>query len=165
MSLRTTRYLKVPRAKLHELPDLFTRIDEELTEVIYGLDMVIQLLERLVGPAVPRVEVQVPPLPTPTITVPPRVEKVVAIPSKAVLTATLQIQAVEGEWREVKLVGDVVLLTADSDIYVSNRPEVGFLLTAGAYMSFYRSEAFPSIYIKSSVGTANVYLAFFEVEE
>ena len=164
MSLRTTRYLKVPRAKLHEVPDMFTRIDEELTEVIYGLDMVIQLLERLV---VPRVEVQVPPLPTPTITVPTahRVEKVVAIPSKATLSATLQMQATEEEWREVKLVGDVVLLTADSDIYVSNRPEIGFLLTAGAYMSFYRSETFPSIYVKSSVGTANVYFAFFEVEE
>jgi len=159
--------LKVPRAKLHELPDMFTRIDEELTEVIYGLDMVIQLLERLVGPAVPRVEVQVPPLPTPTITVPtaPRVEKVVAIPSKATLSATLQIQATEEEWREIKLVGDTVLLTADSDIYVSNRPEMGFLLTAGAYMSFYRSEAFPSIYVKSATGTANVYLAFFEVEK
>jgi hypothetical protein len=150
--------------------DILTSLDEGIREVIYGLDIIIQYLQALTGRAPeqvlpPRVEVTVspPPAPAPQI-VPAMPTRIVSLhPADIIGTSTVPVT--EAEYKVVPLDGDIVIVTADSDIYIAKRPGMDFPLWSNAYIIMPRSKDLNRLYIKSVMGSANAYLMFLAVGE
>ena len=151
--------------------DILTSLDEGIREVIYGLDIIIQYLQALSGrapeqlvllPPPPRVEVAVPPPPAPQIVLPTRI---VSLPCPADIIGATTVQVTEAEDKEVPLDGDIVIVTADSDIYIAKRPNLDFPLWSNAYLIMPRSKNLDRLYIKSVMGSANTYLLFLSIGE
>jgi hypothetical protein len=155
--------------------DILTSLDEALREVIYGLDIIIQYLQVLTGrapeqlvllPPPPRVEVTAPPPPAPQIQIVPAMPtRIVSLPYPADIIGTTTVSATEAEYKEVPLDGDIVIVTADSDIYVAKRPNMDFPLWSNAYLIMPRSKNLDRLYIKSVMGSANAYLMFLAIGE
>jgi len=171
VSYRRTRVLRVPPS----MPaDILTSLDEALREVIYGLDIIIQYLQALTGrapeqlvllPPPPRVEVTAPPPLAPAQLVPMMPTRVVSLPYPADIIGASTINVTEAEYKEVPLDGDIVMVTADSDIYIAKRPGMDFPLWSNAYLVMPRSKDLNRLYLKSVMGSANAYLMFLAVGE
>jgi len=167
---RRTRVLRVPPS----MPaDILTSLDEALREVIYGLDLIILYLQTLTGrapeqlvflPPPPRVEVTAPPLPAPQI-VPAMPTRIVSLPYPADIIGATTISVTEASYQEAPLDGDIVIVTADSDIYVAKRPGMDFPLWSNAYLIMPRSKSLDRLYIKAVMGSANAYLLFLSIGE
>jgi len=152
--VRVDGEVEIPRKEWYHFIDALTRMDELLEVIVKQLNYTNTLLARLTG---------VPPPTIPEIEIP---SKLISLPYRVRLAYTKAVTVGEDKFTEIPLMYDVFIITSDSDIFIAEKPEVtGFLLVAGTYAVFSRSEAFPSIYVKSATGTANVYLAFFTVEE
>lgn len=152
--VRVDGEVEIPRKEWYHFIDVLTRMDELLEIITKQLNYTNTLLARLVG------------APPPTIpTIPEIPSKLISLPYRVRLAYTKTVVVGEGKFVEVPLMYDVFIITSDADIYIAEKPEVtGFPLVAGTYAVLSRSETFTSIYVKSAIGTANVYLAFFEVE-
>jgi hypothetical protein len=168
---RRTRVLRVPPS----MPaDILTSLDEGIREVIYGLDIIIQYLMQLTGrapeqlvllPPPPRVEVTAPPLaPAPQL-VPMMPTRVVSLPYPVDIIGASTVNVTEAEYKVVQLDGDIVIVTADSDIYIAKRPNMDFPLWSNAYLIMPRSKDLNRLYIKSVMGSANAYLMFLAIGE
>jgi hypothetical protein len=168
-------YIEIPRHKWYQIEDIFTRIDEELEVLIKQIDYSNRLLENAVSllnsiassiqqivPPAPAPPTPIPPPPTPP---PPQAPgKVISLPFKVIPTDTKSYTAPEGTATEIPLTGDAFILVADSDIYIGIRQDVqSFLLTAGVYLVMYRAPELEKIYVRSSTGTANIYLMYLQV--
>jgi hypothetical protein len=155
--VRVDGEVEIPRKEWYHFIDALTRMDELLEVIVKQLNYTNTLLARLTG------------VPAPTPPTIPEVEipsKLISLPYRVRLAYTKAVTVGEDKFTEIPLMYDVFVMTSDADIYIAEKPEVtGFLLVAGTYVVFSRSETFTSLYVKSATGTANVYLAFFEVEE
>lgn len=172
MSFRRTRILRVPPS----MPaDILTSLDEGIREVIYGLDLIIQYLQAITGrapeqlvllPPPPRIEVTAPPPPAPQI-VPAMPTRIVSLPYPADIIGASTYNVSETDYQEVKLDGDIVIVTADSDIYIAKRPQqdLSFPLWSNAYLIMPRSKNLDRLYIKAVSGSANAYLLFLSIGE
>jgi hypothetical protein len=151
--VRVDGEVEIPRKEWYHLIDVLTRMDELLEVIAKQLNYTNTLLARLTGAAPPTIpEIEIP-------------SKLISLPYRVRLAYTKTVVVGEDKFVEVPLMYDVFVMTSDADIYIAEKPETtGFLLIAGTYAMFSRSETFTSIYLKSATGTANVYLAFFEVE-
>lgn len=157
---RRTRVLRVPPS----MPaDILTSLDEALREIIIGLDIVIQYLQTLTGRA-PEQLVLLPPPPAPQI-VPAMPTRIVSLPYPADVIGATTVQVTEAEYKDVPLDGDIVIVTADSDIYIAKRPNLDFPLWSNAYLIMPRSKSLDRLYIKAVMGSANAYLLFLSIGE
>ena len=188
------RHLRVPSGRIYELHDVFTRIDEELAEIIKGLDQIITLLHEIIKlmaaqqPTLARArevivyrpapQPQQPQQPAPAPVIPPVTpaptqetirevvtERVLLLPGVTSIS-TYDAVAQPDRYREVRLYGRTVVVTPDDDILVAGRPDApGFPLRAGVYMVINRAEELTSVYIKSAVNTpVTVHFMILQVE-
>lgn len=152
--VRVDEEVEIPRREWYHLIDLFTRLDELLEILVKEIETTNKLLRALIGAT----EVP-PPMPVPEI------REVVALPFRVRLIRTDQLEVTDEKYSEVLLSYDVIVLTTDVDVLITASPEEkGFLLTAGAYLVLHRSPAFSKMYVMATVGKANLYVAYFEVE-
>jgi hypothetical protein len=172
MSARRTKYLRLPPPRPHQVVDVLTSIDEVLREVVVGIDVLIQYLATITGrtpeqvappAAPPRIEVTLPP---PTVQViPPAPQRIVSLPYPVDIIGAAEVEVSETEAKKVPLVGDLFILTADSDIKFGKRSDSMYPLWAGSYIIMSRSDVLSEIYVQSLTGTAKAYLLFLGIEE
>lgn len=157
MSLKL-KYLKIPEHKVYQLHDVFTRIDEELAEIIRGLDMLIDLLYRGTVPGkmrLPSQPVYAQPVPQPTTAV----SQIVSLPAKVDIITNSVIEVDETEYKRYRLTGDLTIINSDDDVYYTKRPDMpGFPLRGGVYLVISRSDDLSEIYFKAVTGTTKVYI-------
>jgi len=154
MSVKVDGVVEIPKHQWYQVLDHLTRIDELLEVLIKQINYTNTLLARLLG--LPPVAPVVPEFPT----------RLVALPYRVRLVYTKTFVVGDEKFIDIPLMHDILILTADSDILIAEKPEApGFLLVAGTYMIISRSEVFTTLYVRSSIGSANVYMAFFEVGE
>jgi hypothetical protein len=165
--MRRTRYLSIPPPKPHQVADILTSLDEGIREVIYGLDMIIQYLQLLVGrlpeQAAPRIEAYPPPAPPAIQAIPALPQRIVSLPYQVDIIGAVEEEVTELEPKRILLDGDLFILTADSDIKFGKRPNAMYPLWAGSYLIMPRSRNLNELYVQSMVGTARVYLLFLAI--
>jgi len=142
--------------------DVFTRIDNQLEVVVRLLKEIRDLL------AVTPPTVTPPTAPVPVVR--ERYEEVVG-PYRLVLmvrglpVGSLSSSVTATEFKRIDLMGDVAILTADDDIYITHRVDSPpFKAFGGVYLVFSRHRRFSEIYVKSVAGSTNVYVWFFRIE-
>jgi hypothetical protein len=163
-------YVRIPERAWYHVIDFLTRMDEQLEVLIKQLDYTNKQLEqavyllgmiaeaRAVAPPAPAPPTPIPgpPIPTPT--------KVIALPFRVKPIGTTKYTATEEAVLELPLVGDAFIMGVDSDVYIGERRDVqNFLLVAGAYLTVYRPAELDRLYVRSAVGTANVYVMYLQV--
>lgn len=161
--------LSVPKHKVYEIPDIFTRIDEELAEIIKGLNIIITQLHAILTRMGERVVIQQQ-TPTPVFYQPPSMpqfqQKAVEIFERIERIDTFKLEASPDEYKDINLYGDVIVITPEDTILLSGRPDApGIPVYPGVYMTFKKSEKLNRIYIKSNTGsTVNVYFMVLTLE-
>jgi len=152
--VRVDEEVEIPRREWYHLIDLFTRLDELLEILVKEIETTNKLLRALIGVT----EVVAPP--TPEV-----VREIIALPFRVRLVRTDQLEVTDEKYSEILLSYDVIIMTTDVDVLITASPEErGFLLTAGAYLVLHRSPGFSKMYVMATVGKANIYVAYFEVE-
>ena len=154
------------------LIDVFTRIDNQLDEVIKLLKEIrdrLPVAPTLAPPTVPTAPPTVPTVPLPTV-VRERYEEVVS-PYRLILmvrglpVGSLSFLVTSTEFKKIDLMGDVAILTADDDIYIAHRVDASpFKVFGGVYLVFTRHRRFSEVYVKAVAGSTNVYVWFFRIE-
>lgn len=153
------KYLRIPQGKIYEVHDVFTRIDEELAEIIRGLDMIIDALYTVPRRPIYREIISQPAAPGTqeirNILVTPRVRSI----------DTFDVDAPPDTFKKVNIYGDAIIITPEDDILVTGKPNApGFPLYSGTYMFLSRTDELEHIYIKSNTGsTVKVHFMMMEV--
>ena len=175
---RQLKYLKIPEKRLVDVRDRPTRTDELLEEVIYGLDMMIDLLSMdiMLRLGMPVTGVTAP-APTPTTTIRVVKEKValerVAPPTMQVITISKPMRLVGIKKYSVDFTADtrvelddrtkaVLFSVFDDNVYFDLKPidpNASLLLPANVLYRYDRAEEYKNIYFRASTGTARVYIS------
>lgn len=176
---------KVPRLKIPQQTalDIFTRIDEELAQLINGMNIIIDLLRSIdskiaqVGaPYIPPPNITpTPPGEHPPVIPPPEIPppspvhpvpvSVVSIPAGSKLVYTDSISVSTSNWYELDMDTDMVVIVSSDDILVSPREDQpGFLVQGGVYFALNRSKDFKTLYIKAANTNTTVWIAGLEIE-
>lgn len=142
--------LKVPAHRIYQAEDLFTRMDEELAEIIKGLNILINQLQYLLQ----------------LLTYQPKkgetriIERTIGVSDTIKSFYTVKITVTPDEAKEVKLYGDAVVITPSDTVLVMERPDSpGIPVYSGSYLTIKRTPDLKNIYIKSGVNTtAYVYI-------
>jgi len=173
------KYLRIPKGRIYEAPDWFSRVDEELEQVIRGLDLVASKLDTLItaltGMPPDRLREftqQILQLQTAILQdiqnavqqwsqmLPTQITgNIISIPAKVDIYDQGKYSIDDSKWTEINLHGDIVVITADDDIYYSKVTGMtGFILRSGAYLVITRSEKLDKLYFKAVVGSTSLYI-------
>jgi len=184
------KYLRIPKGRIYEASDWFSRVDEELEQVIRGLDLVASKLDTLTtaltGMTPERIREyytqvteiqrdftqQIMQMQSTVIKelkesvqqwmqmLPAQITgNIISIPAKVDIYDQRKYSIDDSKWTEVNLHGDIIVITADDDVYYSKTTGMtGFILRSGAYLVITRSEELDKLYFKAVVGSTSLYI-------
>ena len=157
------KYLRIPEGKWYEIKDIFTRIDEELVEVIKGLDMIIDILSKgrpVYTPPTPPPPAPAPP-PPPTVKI-PTIMAVVDAPLEKINSTMYTVESTKDTKHNLSPYTDIITITAYGDkIYIDFTPivrETTQLYPSDLFLQLRRSRKYDKLYLRSYSSTATVYI-------
>ena len=166
------KYLRVPKGRLYEFEDWASRVDEELEQIIRGLDMLIDSISNLSS----SIQTMIQYVPQYQPTYQPVYQQqviqnefpselkvtgnVIALPAKVDIYDTDIIEVDETKWYEYdNLSGDIIMITADDDVfYAKTTGDDPFPLRGNNYLIFTRYRGLNKLYFRAAIGSTKVYI-------